>query len=201
MILCPWCGTNYEQFLSNCKNCGGPIPAPKEEPQEGPQLPPSAPRSISNNYVVKLMMSDGGAIAGFVLALIGAVFSILGMILTLGVVTVFVGIPFLLLGVGLLAGGAGLLIWRYQDKQRVVNVLRLGQAVLGEVMDIQENLNVSINNRNPWTIEYNFRVNGQSYPGKVTTLREPGAELQPGRSVYVLYLAEEPARSTIYPHP
>ena len=29
MITCPFCGTNYQQFQSNCSNCGGPLPLPQ----------------------------------------------------------------------------------------------------------------------------------------------------------------------------
>jgi hypothetical protein len=201
MILCPWCGTSYERFQSNCKNCGGPIPAQTEKSQGELLAPPSAPRPISKSYPVKLMLTDGGAIAGSAIAFVGLIFELVGMGLTLGVVTAFVGIPFLLLGLGLLAGGAGLLAWRYHEKQKIVDVLRFGEAVLGEVTGLEENLNVSINNRHPWILLYHYRVNGQPFDGKVTTLREPGAELQPGQPVYVLYIPDQPIRSTIYPHP
>ena len=27
MVVCPWCGTNYAAFQSNCSKCGGPIQA------------------------------------------------------------------------------------------------------------------------------------------------------------------------------
>lgn len=201
MITCPWCGTAYEAFISNCKNCGGPMLPPREEAAPGPLIPPPPPRTIAGSYVGRLMTADGASIAGFVLALLGGIFTALGFGLTLGVVTAFVGIPFFILGMVLLAGGAAVLLWRYQEKRKVVEVLRSGEAILGEVADLQENVSVQVNGQHLWTVEYRFRAQGQTYTGKVTTLREPGEELRRGKPVYVLYTLEDPRVNSIYPHP
>ena len=39
MITCPWCGTSYTTFRSNCKNCGGPLPPPAEATATPPPIP------------------------------------------------------------------------------------------------------------------------------------------------------------------
>lgn len=204
MYTCPYCGTSYATFTSNCKNCGGPLPAsPAHLRPADAELapPPAAPRPISDKYVWKLLLTDGGAVASFVLILLGFIFSTVGIGLTLGVITAFIGLPFLGLGVFLLAGGGLLLYWRYGIKQKVVYVLKHGAATVGQITGVQQNYSVRINHRHPWLIDYQFDCNGQTYPGRVSTLNNPSMALQPGKRSYVLYLPAEPAQNALYPHP
>lgn len=210
MITCPWCGTNYVTFQSNCQNCGGPLPAPVEDqspgleagfPGSSLQTPPPAPRPIGSRYAWRLMASDGWAIAALVFGLLGAVFSVVGVALTLGVVTAFLGIPFAAFGILFLVGGAAAAAWRYQEAQKSVEVLRSGEAVEGIITQVEINPHVRINGRNPWLIRYQFRANGQAYEGSVSTLNSPGPALQAGQRAYVLYLAQAPERNVLYPHP
>ena len=206
MITCPWCGTNYTAFQPNCKNCGGPLPMPAPAPkvaeiEEDILMPPPAPRAFPDSYIWKLVWREGWGIAAMVFAILGSVFSCLGIALTLGVVTAFVGVPFVLMGVGFLILGGGGIYWRYTEAEKIVNVLRVGQAARGEILTVEENLMVEINNRHPWVITYAFSANGQNHEGKVTTLTPPGPQLQPGKSFCVLYLPEKPALNALYPHP
>jgi hypothetical protein len=206
MIICPWCGTNYLSFQSNCKNCGGPLQMGDQAStasslSESLPTPPAAPRPVSDRYVWHLLSSDGWMIAALVLGILGFVFSLVGTGLTLGVITAFVGIPFLFIGVGMLGSGAGILIWRYQAARKLVTVLQIGEAALGQIVDLNENYSVTVNGRHPWVVRYQFRSAGQDYLGSVTTLNQPGQTLQPGKDVYVLYLATAPQWSSIYPHP
>jgi hypothetical protein len=206
MIICPWCGTNYLTFQSNCKNCGGALQAVEENitssvPTENLPTPPSAPRSISERYVWRLLSADGLWITALVLGLLGVVFSQLGAGLVIGIITGFVGIPILLLGVALLGMGGWVFIWRYQESQKVVDVLREGEATRGQIVEIQQDHSVSVNGQYPWVIRYQFEANGQDHEGKVTTLNQPGQRLQAGRAVCVLYLPTAPKWSSIYPHP
>jgi len=147
------------------------------------------------------MLAEGWSIAGIVLVFVGGVFGMVGLGLIAGIVTAFVGIIFLPLGIAFLAAGAGLIIWRYQEKGKIVNVLRYGAATVGEIHDVQENLSVEINNRHPWNIDYQFTVGGQLYRGKVSTLQNPGSRLQPGKPSYVLYMPTNPELNALYPHP
>ncbi len=206
MIICPWCGTNYLIFQSNCKNCGGPLQAVEETiglsvSTENLPTPPSAPRPISERYVWRLLSTDGWSIAAFVFGLLGVVFSLVGAGLTIGIITAFVGLPFLLLGVVFLGIGGWVFIWRYQETQKVVKVLREGEAARGQIVEIRENISVSVNGRHPWLIRYQFQVNGRSQEGKVITLNQPGQQLQVGKAVCVLYLPTTPKWNSIYPHP
>ena len=205
MITCPWCGTSYQSFQSNCTNCGGPLPRADQQAAQAdtdePVLPPPAPRPISQRYALRLMASEGWSIAAFVLALLGLIFTLVGAGLTLGVITALIGIPFLLLGLVLLALGGSALFWRYQTARQVVTVLREGAATRGEIHDVQENYSVTVNGRHPWVIRYSFQTNGGKVEGKVTTLNQPGPGMQPGKPVSILYLPAAPKWSSIYPHP
>jgi hypothetical protein len=205
MVTCPWCGTNYLEFQSNCKNCGGPLNRPVEqadmEAGESLPTPPPPPRSISDSYAWRLMMSDGWAITAGVFALMGVIFAPLGIVLTVGIVTAFVGIPFVIIGLAFLGAGGGILYWRYQEMHRTVEVLRDGVATRGQILEAQENLAVMVNNRHPWTISYHFELNGEERQGKVSTLNTPGPQLQPGKVACVLYLPNAPDKHMLYPHP
>jgi hypothetical protein len=203
MVICPWCGTYYDTFQSNCKNCGGPIQIVPESPapEEPLQAPPPAPRSISDRYAFKLLLTDGTAIAGLVLAIVGGVFSFIGLLMTVLLVTALIGVIFALVGLPMLLVGGGLLYWRYQDKQKLANVLKFGQAVRGEITGLEENLMMRVNGRSPWVIQYQFRANGQTHSGSVSTLRGPTPQIQPGKAYYVLYNPDAPELNALYPHP
>ncbi len=204
MFVCPWCGTNYLTFQPNCQNCGGLLQAEETTASVSSEelpTPPPAPRPISTTYVWRLLSADGGAIAAFVFGLLGIIFSAVGVGLTLAVITAFIGMPFLLLGVAFLVIGGGVLGWRYQKARQVVRVLREGDSTLGQISEVRENYAVRVNGRYPWVIGYGFQVNGQTYAGKVTTLNQPGQQMQVGKAVRILYLATHPQSSSIYPHP
>ncbi len=204
MIVCPYCGTSYQTFQPNCKNCGAPLPAgPLTTDVTGQELPipPPPPRPISSAYAWRLLSTDGAAISALVFGILGVVFTIVGMGLTLGVITAFVGIPFLLLGIVFLGVAALLLAWRYQQAQKTVLVLREGLSGRGQITDVRENPAVRVNGRYPWIVEYQYQVNGRTYSGKVSTLNRPAQQIQAGKTVSVLCLAGEPQKSSIYPHP
>lgn len=204
-ITCPWCGTNHLEFQSNCKNCGGPLPAPGELARTDARrkviMPPPPPREIAGSFVWRWMITDGWTIAAFVFLILGGSFSLTGVGLVAGIVTAFVGIPFLLLGLVFLGGSVGVLYWRYTLAQNILKVLRHGQATHGEITAIEQNYNVRVNGRNPWTISYKFSLDGKDYEGKVSTLNNPPTYLAPGNPTAILYLSDAPEYNGIYPHP
>ncbi|MBN2149148.1 MAG: phage holin family protein, partial [Anaerolineales bacterium] len=145
---CPWCGTNYAAFQSNCNNCGGPIPPPQQDIEESspsPEpdiiLPPPPPRPISDRYKWRFMLSDGWSIAAGIFVMLGLIFSTVGGSLTFAIVTALIGVPFLLLGLAFLVGGVVVFYWRHDEAVKLVNVLKHGEAVRGQVIDLQENQN------------------------------------------------------------
>ncbi len=205
LITCPWCGTNHLEFQSNCKNCGGPLPAPSEiavtQSRRKLEMPPEPPREISNSFAWRWLLSDGWTVAALVFTILGGTFSITGAGLTVGIITAFVGIPFLLFGLVMLAGGLAVLIWRYDQAQKALNVLRHGQATRGQITALEPNYNVRINGRTPWSIGYKFTLDGADYEGRITTLNNPSADMAPGNPAVVLYLPDAPQYNGLYPHP
>jgi hypothetical protein len=197
---CPWCGTSYTSFRSNCRNCGGPLPPPREEaaaPSSIPDIPgpPPAPRDFKDSFALRQLSADGWAIAAGIFALIGAIFTLIGIPLML-VVAGFALVP---LGLLFLGVGVPILIWRYNLAQQTLNVLRMGEPVLGSIVDIHENIAVEVNGRHPWTITYGFEVDGEEYEGQTTTLRPVGFTHQVAQPMYVLYLPDDPTQNTVYP--
>ena len=203
MIRCPWCGTRYLSFRSNCANCGGPLPLPTDGADDASALPmpPPAPRVISSAYAFRLMGREASAIIGLVLGIVGTVFMLVGMPLAAARATLFVGVPFTLVGVGLLGGGVSLLIWRYRISARIVRVLREGVPTEGRIVSVDADTSTVINGRNPWYIKYEFRAQGNDYQGQVTTLQESGGDFEPKQRVCVLYLTGMPEANSLYPHP
>ena len=206
MITCPWCGTQYLSFQSNCQKCGGPLHALAQSDlgqilDTDLPIPPAPPRPISGSYVWHLLSADGWWIVAFIFGLLGAIFSLVGIGLTLAIITALIGIIFLFLGLAFLVGGGGVFIWRYQIARKVVDVLRDGIATSGTITSLEQNFSVRMNGRSPWVFGYAYRVNNQNYTAQVSTLNHPNPRQQIGSPVTVLYLASEPTCCSIYPHP
>ena len=221
MLTCPWCGTNYVTFQSNCTHCGGPLPLPAanglagaDEPLPRPPLPP---RPIADRYIWRLLSADGAAIVGFVFILLGLVFTVVGVVMLAIVlslvfarvpgasiaagVTTLVGLPFAIIGPVFLIVGGVLGVRRYTAMRQIVRVMREGQSTEGRIVSVQENFHVRVNYRHPWIIRYQFHLGGRDFAGQVTTLNVPGAGLQAGNQVRVLYLPDTPQHNALYPHP
>jgi len=164
-------------------------------------LPPPPPRPFADSYIWRLLMSDGWVIAMGILLFLGSIFGFLGVVLTLGIITAFVGIPFALIGGAFLFFSVPILRRRYAAAQMTLRVLREGVAARGQIDAVEENYNVRVNGRHPWTITYHYTLGGRNHEGKVTTLNRPGPQLQPGHPVQVLYLPDAPGNHTLYPHP
>lgn len=148
-----------------------------------------------------ILSSDAWAILGLILSLLGSVFTAVGIPMAVSLVAAFVGIPFSAIGLVSLGGGIAILVWRYQVSDRTIAVLREGEATVGEIVGVVQNYQVQVNGRYPWTVEYDYEVDGGLYGGKVTTLSMPDLSQQPGSPVYVLFMRDDPAQSTIYPSP
>jgi len=210
MITCPWCGTNYEAFQSNCDNCGGslslpieaaPVPVKPEPAMEMPLSPPLPPRKIPQKVMRRILLTDAGMITGSVFLLIGAIFFIVGMALVIAIITLPVGLPFAGLGFIFLVVGGALFFWRYENARQMISILRDGQAALGEITHVAQNYHLRVNHRYPWVIQYQFKVHSKKYNGKLSTLSQPDLSQQPGKAVYVLYQQNAPEKNTLYPSP
>ena len=102
-------------------------------------------------------------------------------------------------GVLLLGAGLPLLAWRYSAIQRTVEVLQLGEATLGEVVNVDHNYLVRVNRRHPWVITYRFQAGGREYQSDFTSFSGAIVEVNAGQSIYVLYLPQNPEESLIFP--
>jgi hypothetical protein len=205
-MICPWCGTNYPSFQSNCRNCGGPLQMTRENaasptPIEETTAPPPAPRLISGKYTWRLLFTHSWGIVALVFGILGVIFSFVGAGLSFAIVTAFVGVPFLLIGLVFLVVALAVGTWRYDHARKVVNVLRTGESTQGQIIDVQKDYSVRVNRQHPWVIRYQFQVNGRDYEGNVRTLNPVGASLQTGKMVWILYLPNAPQWNSMYPHP
>ena len=217
MITCPWCGTHYTAFQPNCDNCGGTLPlptaavprmddqagAPAAEAAAEVAMPPAPPRQVPRNYHNRLVWTDAWFIVGFVFTLLGSIFSLVGcatLPMVMFVAPLFVGIPFALIGIPMLATGIWLMVTRVKAADKTVELLANGLAVQGQIVEVTQNFHVRVNHRYPWTIRYSYQVGGSPYQGQVSTFSMPGMAYQPNTLVPVLYAADEPSASTLYPN-
>jgi hypothetical protein len=212
MITCSQCGTSYATFQPNCDKCGGPLqaqalvpPAPEGLTPPAPEaelpLPPPAPRPVAGGYILRLLFTDAGWISGCILIFIGLIFSVIGAAITLDASVIFFGLLFLLPGLAMLGFG-GTMLWKcYRRAHEAIGVLRDGEPTSGQITELRMNYALSVNGLHPWIIGYAYNVNGQNYTGKVSTMIPPGQRLQQGRTVMILYQADNPQASSIYPHP
>jgi hypothetical protein len=164
-------------------------------------VPPPPPREVPRRAVWQIMSSDGWCVGGLIFGLLGLVFTAVGIPVMAFVVTAFVGVPFGGLGLLFLGGAIAVLVWRNRLAGRTVEVLREGAAVLGEIVSVSQNYQVRVNGRYPWTVEYDYEVDGDLYGGRLTTLSMPDPSQQPGNPVCVLFVEGDPRQSAIYPSP
>jgi hypothetical protein len=146
-----------------------------------------------------MLLADGGAITGWVFCLLGIIFVAVGLPLAFTLREVPVGLPFAGLGLLFALVGIPLLAWRFGRARQRLALLRQGTAIVGEIMQVRQNLYVRVNRRHPWNIHYRFLVQGRAYQGKVTTLNTQAANYRTGQGVNVIYAPGEPERNTLYP--
>ena len=210
MITCPRCGTQYQEFQFNCENCGESLPLPPDdgpEPEEMPAVsdvpltPPLPPRQIPKKVMVRMLFNDPVAIIAGIFFLIGSVFFLVATMLLTPIIKLPASLPFTGLDIIFLIVGGIVFFWRYKMARQTVDILQNGQAAMGEITNLAQNYHVRVNNRHPWVIQYQFKVLGQSYQGKLSTLGQPDLSEGPGTPIYVLYKQDDPQKSTIYPSP
>ncbi len=177
---CGWCTTTAADVsLSNCRNCGGPLP-PVPVSMGGVRTltlglaPPPAPRSIPEPYRNRVLIWKN------VLVILGGIFTLcLGWTIVFGLI----GAPMLYLG------------WtRAQGKLRA---LALGRSAPGRVIEVDRDYTVKINNRRPWKIAYAYEVEGARHEGWVHAWERP--DLAPDDPVWVVWGPDDPKVSCLWP--
>ena len=162
--------------------------------------PPPAPRKVPRGFLRRKLFSANP------LGIVGLVFTLVG--LPFVIVFPIIGIIerewlFLIIGgsLGLVFAGLGIffVIIAIRNAQRKIQAHRLGDATTGVLVDVYRDQSVTVNSRNPWTLEYEFNVVGAVYSGKATSWSRAAREREPGQPLHVLYLRDKPDDNTIYP--
>lgn len=186
---CSWCGTGNGPTLTNCINCGGPLPPPPS-PDPGPP-PPAAPRSLPRRYLRRQLLGGFGVMWGL---LFGGIGGILGFIFT---VVAFAFPPMLL---GSLIGGVFFLVGAgvagvslYGGFERI-RPLRSGKAAVAEIVRVSPAAGSG-----PATIDYTFQVGAQTHGGSVSTADPRMALAEPGHHVHVVYVPADPSQNSLWP--
>lgn len=188
-FTCGWCGMHYTKWQNRCDSCGGPMPS-----LPGTQLgapPPPAPRPLPNGFAFRLLWS------GNVLVIIGAMFAFIGGLLFLPMLFI-IPIAALLPLFFVLLGLIFFIIGRRGAKKTLDAFLR-GTAVAGHVVDVSIDYSQSVNSQHPWKLRYHFNVDGTLHEGSAVSYDSTVATRTAGQPLWVLYVPENPAQSTLYP--
>ena len=174
-IQCAWCETvNRDLSLTNCNNCGGPLPPPPGQ-DPGPE-PPPAPRVLPAGYHNRIMYWKN------VEVMIGILFT----------VVFFWTILFLIVGI---------LLWYYGRKRAVGKLMALenGRATRAEISDIYIDHSTKDNGRSPWVIEYLFQTPGGERAGKAVAWNPINGSRRVGEPLWVVFVPEDPEKNAIWP--
>lgn len=180
-VTCPWCRRSYANYPGpQCSNCGGELPTPVGQALGRP--PPQAPRNLPSQYKSNILLWKNPT------ALVGTIF------LGVGVLTAIVLIGFIFIIVGYFLRKSGI-----EAGNNKLAALERGQAAQGQILGVTQNTSVSINGRHPWRVEYGFVANGVRVPGSVESFDDSARFHQPGEPIWVVYLAEDPSKNSVWP--
>ena len=104
---------------------------------------------MPDNFIWLRLGSDALSVTAGILLFMGAIFGVVGFALTISLVAIFVGLPFLGLGLFFLLFAVPTLINRYQNARQTEEILRNGQAALGQVENLRVNYSVAITTSTP----------------------------------------------------
>jgi hypothetical protein len=183
-VICPWCKTYYEvRPGTNCTNCGGALPPPAG-PDRG-EVPPPAPRMFPDGYKRKIIYNNNWFMY------IGAVIVLINFPTSFN--TIQTNAIFLAIGIYML--------WKGYDKaKQKVDVLEHGKAVEGFVVEAGENQNMSVNEKHPYFIKYEYEVNGKKYTSSMNCWDESSTSFNTGDPVWVVYTPTNlEYRSSLWP--
>jgi hypothetical protein len=189
MITCGWCQTHYNQWQSNCSNCGGPLPPPPGM-DAGPE-PPPPPRLLPRHFEFRQKWSRNVA----VLAALGFML-ISGLFLWAAIkakswMALVPGL-FLLMGLSLFRYGRNTAV-------ATLHAFHNGVSAEGKIAQLSLDTTQSVNGRHPWRLVYHFAVDGQQREGVITSFNSTLGERSTGQPLWVLYVKDDPEQNTIYP--
>ena len=179
-LECPWCKTvNKVIDETNCKNCGGPLPAiaHNNEGLDKGKAPGNPPRNIPNVYIKKLKYRN--------------IYFILGFFFT---VPFFWTVIFPIIGIFMMRHGL-------KSANQKLAALEKGIKAEGVLMEIYKDTSTTVNGKHPWKLEYEFKTQS----GKLVYATKTGAWNSNNRyrkindRLWIVYLSENPEISAIWP--
>jgi hypothetical protein len=171
-VLCPWCKTYYETRPgTNCLNCGGALPPPPG-PDRGDK-PPATPRMFPKGYKWRILTANNWRMY------IGAV--IFFFTFPTSLTAIIFQLPFY--GIG------AMLIWHgYYKARQKLDILEHGKTAEGLIVEAGENETMSVNEKHPYFIKYEYDVDGRKYTGSMNCFDEFATSFKAGDMVWVVYL-------------
>ena len=179
-LECPWCSSiNYVAEETNCKNCGGPLPAvPKKDSGIGRgKIPDDPPRKLPQKYIKKLKYRN--------------VYFIIGIIF---VVPFIWSVIFPIIGFFLIRHGL-------KVANNKIAALERGIKAEGTLLAIYRDQSITINGRHPWKLEYEFKtISGAKIEAiKTGAWNNNNRYRAAGDRLWVVYLKEDPEINAIWP--
>ncbi len=173
-----------------------PLPEASHRLEPVDDRPPPAPRVVPPG--------TSGVAGGMVFLLIGGFFTgIAALFIIIGLTLVLAGnsdgwfamaVPSIHLTVGI-----GLLIYALRGRHERRRIVRDGQIALGRIDSTGRNRRVRINGRNPYKMDYEFEVDGQTYRGSHSTMDEAIKAHQRHDRIWVLYDPDDPSKNVEWP--
>ncbi len=179
-VECPWCKTvNKVIDQTNCKNCGGPLPAISHDNSgiKRGTPPTSPPRKLPDIYIKKLKYRS-------TLFIIGIVF----------IVPFIWSVIFPIIGFFLVRSAL-------RTANRKIAALENGIKAEGVLTDIFKDTSETVNGKHPWRLEYEFKIKS----GKTIFSKKTGAWNNNNRhrkindKLWVVYLPENPEINAVWP--
>ncbi len=153
--------------------------------------PPSAPRALPNGFAFRQRVT------GNIMTVVGAGFLTIGSLFTWAML---VAKPWVALFPGFFAlGGFFMTRQGLLHAGKVLRAFRTGVAVEGRVASVSSDMSTTVNGRHPLKLTYHFAVGGHEHEGVVVSWDSTIENRMSGQPLWVLYVEDDPAQSTLYP--
>lgn len=179
-LECPWCSTvNYVVEETNCKKCGGPLPAvpQKNNGIDRGKAPDAPPRKLPKKFINKLKYRN-------VHFFIGLIF----------IVFLFWSVIFPIYGFAIIRH-------RLKIAKNKIAALERGIKAEGTLKAIYKDESITMNERHPWKLEYEFKTHTGAIIEAVKTeaWNKNNRFRADGDRIWVVYLKENPEINAIWP--
>lgn len=162
----------------------GPMPAAPPRP-----LPPGVTGAPGGGFLL---------IFGSIFAGVASIFIVVGLIIAFTTGDngglIMAGVPLIHFTIGV-----GAISYSLHHRQRRRDLAVNGVATVATVAEVGHEPMVKVNGKNPFTLEYTFEANGQSYGGKRRSMNRAMTAHVPDDSIWVVYDREDPSRNMEWP--